>query len=522
MKRFGQTCGVARLVVCLLVAASASPALGQQLRLTGDVNGDGYMDEIFIRPNKGTRKPYTAEVMVRFGKTKTETAWTALDGGFSVREHWLTGDINGDGKDDLVCVYPGGDSGTTATVWAHLSNGKGYDGDKSISHRLGGDCWDSQQWMLGDFTGDGKADLVCVYEGPNKQTRVWAHPSVGNGFAADRAVFQTLPAGFGKGQQWLMADVNADGKDDLVLAYDGGPGHKATLWTHFSVGTGFQEDYSARRLGAPLRGSVTRLNDDVTQFLADHNYARLNRPEHLRSLPAETPATRVRVLIVGDTDDRSLGASVEDDIAKLRCLYREAADVVTVDVLTGADCTKERVLDYYHGLKTDRSEALVFHFSGHGGTDPRRGHFLNMRCSVLFRSDLRAAMQKHKTQLVAIFTDCCAGLAGLSVGVGHEFVVDARAPKLDRASFDRLFRMHRGTVDVTASDWERHRLAYSGYFTPTFCQVLRGKAGRFADWEGWMSEVELRCMRRGVWEWCDGKGATRYALWQRPKPFSLR
>src|SRR5688572_208981 len=47
MNSFGPTCCVTRLVACLLVAAVASPALGQQLHLTGDVNGDCYWDNVF-------------------------------------------------------------------------------------------------------------------------------------------------------------------------------------------------------------------------------------------------------------------------------------------------------------------------------------------------------------------------------------------------------------------------------------------------------------------------------------------
>ena len=74
------------------------------------------------------------------GRTGVTCSFPDLPGGYSVHQHWMMGDINGDGKDDLVCVYPGGNP-EQATVWAHLSTGHGFDRERYISQRLPGGCW---------------------------------------------------------------------------------------------------------------------------------------------------------------------------------------------------------------------------------------------------------------------------------------------------------------------------------------------------------------------------------------------
>ncbi|MEO1403213.1 MAG: fibronectin type III domain-containing protein, partial [Cyanobacteria bacterium J06635_1] len=78
--------------------------------------------------------------------------------GFSSNQRWLTGDFNGDGKDDLVNVY--GNNGE-ARAWMHLSNGAGFEYKSSFDTLAG--FWDSQRWVTGNFDGDGKNDLVNVY-----------------------------------------------------------------------------------------------------------------------------------------------------------------------------------------------------------------------------------------------------------------------------------------------------------------------------------------------------------------------
>ncbi|MCP4407998.1 MAG: VCBS repeat-containing protein, partial [Gammaproteobacteria bacterium] len=173
--------------------------------------------------------------------------------GFWDSQRWLVGDFNGDGRDDLLNVYgrkkPDGKIETRA--WVHRSTGSGFEQKTSLQTLAG--FWDSQRWLVGDFNGDGKDDLLNVY-GRKKpdgkiEARAWVHRSTGSGFE-QKTSLQTL-AGFWDSQRWLVGDFNGDGKDDLLNVY----GRKkpdgkieARAWAHRSTGSGFEQKTSLQTL----------------------------------------------------------------------------------------------------------------------------------------------------------------------------------------------------------------------------------------------------------------------------------
>ncbi len=125
---------------------------------------------------------------------------------------------------------------------------------------------------------------------------------------------------------------------------------------------------------------------------------------------------RVRVLLALDTDDR-MGATWGLDGDNLRLLIEHAvkkqglAGRVTIDQFTGKQCAPQFILGYYQNLNTGPDEALLFYFSGHGGYDGKKGHFLALTRGALYRRDLLAAMATKNPRLRVVLTDCCANLA---------------------------------------------------------------------------------------------------------------
>ncbi len=50
------------------------------------------------------------------------------------------------------------------------------------------------------------------------------------------------------------------------------------------------------------------------------------------------------------------------------------------------------------------NDALLFYYSGHGGTDPNTGHFLATSGGNLLRSDLLSAMKSKSPRLIVVLS----------------------------------------------------------------------------------------------------------------------
>lgn len=182
-------------------------------RILGDVNGDG-KDDIIAFGNKGT---YVS--LSNGARFAASTIWAnnfgVSAGGWTNQNTFprMVADVNGDGKDDIVGF------GNKATYVA-LSNGAGFGAATSWIAGFGVNAggWTNQNVyprMLTDMNNDGKADIVGF-----GSKGVYVALSTGSSFAAP-----TMWLGnFGVSQGWInyntypraAGDANGDGKGDVI------------------------------------------------------------------------------------------------------------------------------------------------------------------------------------------------------------------------------------------------------------------------------------------------------------------
>jgi hypothetical protein len=249
---------------------------------------------------------------------------------------------------------------------------------------------------------------------------------------------------------------------------------------------------------------------------------------------APEEAWRVRILLVcdmgGDEQERErrgVNRAAVERTLETALRKQGLARRYTLDILAGPGATRQAVLDYYKGLRTGRSEALLFYSNAHGNTDPERGHYLDLGGRRLYRSDLRRAMTARRPRLAVILTDACANLPGKeppnkSPASTKGQQKAAPAPKAGDGSAlrDLLFR-HEGVVDINSAVRGQNawgNIRRGNCFTRALVELLDQPASRFdSNGDGFVEWGEFYpALARAT-----RQEAARLGLSQAPQAFAL-
>jgi hypothetical protein len=189
-----------------------------------DVNGDGYPDLIVANGcglSSGCTANGTVAVLLNNGNGTFAPAVNYSSGGYQASSVAVS-DVNGDGKPDIVVVNACGASSnctTDSTVAVLLGNGDGTFGS-AATYDTGG--FGGQSLAIADVNGDGKPDLLVVNKCGTSSTcstdgTVAVLPGNGDG------TFQTAvnyDAGVPDSEMVAVGDVSGDGNPDLVVVND--------------------------------------------------------------------------------------------------------------------------------------------------------------------------------------------------------------------------------------------------------------------------------------------------------------
>jgi Bacterial Ig-like domain (group 3)/FG-GAP-like repeat len=184
-----------------------------------DINEDTKADLVYLSEDGSTGGGViTPEINQSSGGTVSFSAGAVSDittpTSFNPQEV-VAGDFNGDGKMDLAVVGQSGPAGETLV----MLTGDGTGAFTEAQNFALNGVFDGQL-LTGDFNGDGKMD-VAVYDPAGLAVTVFLNQSTNSSLSMSEV---STPFTIGTGGPVVAADLNGDGKTDLITGVNGTSG----------------------------------------------------------------------------------------------------------------------------------------------------------------------------------------------------------------------------------------------------------------------------------------------------------
>ncbi len=182
--------------------------------LNGDFNGDGLDDLVFFHRNSSGKQGRVEVALNSGGKFNPPLVWhNSFCNGAEIP---LVGDFNGDGRADVVSFVRGtGSDPTVGDVHVGLSTGSSFVAQKWHNWFCIGD----ETPLVGDFNGDGRDDIATCTRGT--APKVYVALSGGSSFQGTAVLWHE---NFCPGNAIpLVGDFNGDGRCDLAAFFRRNP-----------------------------------------------------------------------------------------------------------------------------------------------------------------------------------------------------------------------------------------------------------------------------------------------------------
>ncbi|WP_240529634.1 trypsin-like serine protease [Streptomyces mangrovisoli] len=204
---------------------------GVNLVLQTDLDRDGYQDLVYRDSSSGD--VYWAHWVLNSAGDSGDWAVKKIFSAWKTRLRVIApGDVNGDYVPDLLSVDSGG------TLWIYPGKGNGTFSTR-VKVSTGWNQYNSVR-AHGDFTGDGKVDLIARKSGSDDLYLYKGTGTAGTGAFSARIKVRSAWTGYNAFD--AVGDITGDGKADFLARTPGG-----TLYLYAGTGKATSDIFSARK-----------------------------------------------------------------------------------------------------------------------------------------------------------------------------------------------------------------------------------------------------------------------------------
>ena len=196
--------------------------LGANNLVTADFNGDGFPDIAQSSSGAAGGVSENGKIGISLGSSHGVPGATSFVTASCTSNlvYWVaTGDVNGDGKADLVAALQGSSNPGCQTNAVAVLQGLGTGKFKKAAYYATGSTTQEQTVYLVDVNGDGKLDIVTG----NADGSISVLLNKGNGTYSAGVVNTSLTSIFVYGISLAFADFNGDGKMDIAVTAAANP-----------------------------------------------------------------------------------------------------------------------------------------------------------------------------------------------------------------------------------------------------------------------------------------------------------
>jgi cell wall-associated NlpC family hydrolase len=208
-----------------------NPEKVQNRVVSGDFDGNG-KDEIAAFYDYGSARTQIHRYYEQNGTFVAPSSWDSGIGNFnasSIDNKVVSGDFNGDGKDEILTLYDYGDR--TATIFQFSLNSNGTFSDKTVLKTTNFIASSVRAMVAGDFNGDGIDEVLVFLDYGNRYTGLFELKMNSNGVLAEKYVWESTTYDSNRiVGKTVAGDFNGDKKDEVAMFYDYGDG-STKIWT---------------------------------------------------------------------------------------------------------------------------------------------------------------------------------------------------------------------------------------------------------------------------------------------------